>query len=229
MLRWQTSVRTTLVQVQVDEHRYLTSVKMYFLVSRHWRIFKPEANSSVRPSGVLSSITSTRACLMRSVMLLRIIKLQSFYGLKSIFLYTANESSRDRVRVEVILQSSKLWPFIIFQHLPVCGHFPDTFRAHRVLSGLQTQPQWWALCNWALHTRCQPQFMSLTTTPLVKACWKPGGGKQPQRWADINCLWHSAAIGCTSLLHTITFIISLYGSSCSTRPRSEPWVLHAPC
>lgn len=83
----------------------------------------------------------------------------------------------------------------------------------RDLSGLYLKSQWWALCNWVLHTWCQPQFMSLTTIPLVKSCWKPGGGKQTQCHRDINCLWHSAAIGCTSLLHTITFIISFYGSS----------------
>lgn len=84
------------------------------------------------------------------------------------------------------------------------------------LSGLQPTPQQWALCNWALHTWCQPQFMSLTTIPLVKPYQVPGGSKQTQSWADINSLWHSAPIGCTSLLHTITFIISFHGSSCST-------------
>lgn len=57
--------------------------------------------------------------------------------------------------------------------------------------------------------------MSLTTIPLVKPYQKPGGSKQTQCWGDINCLWHSAPIGCTSLLHTITFIISFHGSSCS--------------
>lgn len=57
--------------------------------------------------------------------------------------------------------------------------------------------------------------MSLTTIPLVKPYWKPGGSKQTQCWGDINCLWHSGPIGCTSLLHTITFIISFHGSSCS--------------
>ena len=79
----------------------------------------------------------------------------------------------------------------------------------------QTKPTGWrTLCNRALHTWCHTQFISLTAIPLVKPCREPRGGKQTQRVeGDINCLWQSASIGCTSLLHTITFIISSYGSS----------------
>lgn len=71
-----------------------------------------------------------------------------------------------------------------------------------------------ALFNRALHTWCHTRFISLTAIPLVKPCRGPRGGKQTQRVeGDINCLWQSASSGCTSLLHTITFIISSYGPS----------------
>lgn len=82
----------------------------------------------------------------------------------------------------------------------LCPALRDAFRD---LSCLQAEPQWCAAC-----TGCHLQFMSLASIPLVKPCWRPRGAKQTRCWGDINCLWHSAAIGCTSLLHTITFIIS---------------------
>lgn len=120
------------------------------------------------------------------------------------------------VKYEHFMQICSLMCHYSPRRFHLCNNLMKQFEhTERDFSGLQPKPQSWAICNCALRTWCQPQFMSLTTIPLVKPCRRPGGSKQTECRGDINCLWHSAAIGCTSLLHTITFIISFYGSSCS--------------
>lgn len=107
-----------------------------------------------------------------------------------------------------------------FETLSHCSKRRRTFRIYKEHGNSRH------CCNWALHTWCQPQFISLATILLVKPYREPGGSKQTLSWPDINSLWHSAPIGCTSLLHTITFIISFHGSFCSSLLSSFcPWVL----
>lgn len=80
-------------------------------------------------------------------------------------------------RTFALLVICVFWMWLVYNNVMHSEHIEGD------LSGLKPKQQRRmrrALCNRALHTWCQPQFMSLTAIPLVKPCRKPGESKQTE-------------------------------------------------